>query len=355
MKLTVNRKITILACIPIFIFVTFASFIVWNKWQAAEVARTGDANTQLVQFKANAANSICWDLAPLLFLSLLMTGVSVAVGRSISRPIAALTGRLSHASETVFATAFELESSSRQWAEGASQQAASVEESSSAMNQIASLAKNNAESVKILEDMVARADGSMKNSHKSLKRTMEVMARAAISGEQMAKINNSIEIIAFQTNLLALNAAVEAARAGEAGAGFAVVADEVRGLASKASEAARNTQGLISETLKQLQSGTELINQTKKEFLEMGEDAKLVKKCIDEIGAAVREQAGGIEQVNMSLRQMSDLVRQDAANAEESASASGEINSEAKQVKEFVANLVTLVGRNRNPSDNAAV
>ncbi|MFZ0927928.1 MAG: methyl-accepting chemotaxis protein [Syntrophobacteraceae bacterium] len=326
MKLTINRKIIILACIPILIFITFAFFMVWNKWQ----------------------DSIRWDLGLLLFFSLLMTGVSVAVGRSISRPIADLTGQLSRASETVFARAFELESSSGRLAEGASQQAASIEESSSAMNQIASLTKSNAESVKRLEGMVARTDNGMKNSYKSLRRTIEVMARIMISGEEMAKINKSIEQIAFQTNLLALNAAVEAARAGEAGAGFAVVADEVRGLASRASEAARNTQGLISETLEQLQSGTELINQTKKQFQEMGEDAKLVKNCIGEIGAAVREQTGGIEQVSLTLLQMSNSVQQGAANAGESASASGEMNSEAKHMEEIVASLVTLVQGSRN-------
>jgi methyl-accepting chemotaxis protein len=346
--LTVNRKITILACIPVIIFVTFASFTVWNNRQAVEMARNMDANMQLIQFKANAAGSIYWNLALLLFLSLLITWISVALGRSISRPIANLTEQLSHASEMVFARAFGLESSSRQWAEGASQQVASIEESSSAMDQIASLAKSGAESVKMLEEMVARTDDGMRRSHKSLKRTMEVMARVEISGQEMAKINKSIEEIAFQTNLLALNAAVEAARAGEAGVSFAVVADEVRGLASRASEAAGNTQRLISETLEQLQSGTELINQTKKEFQKMGEDAKLVRNCINEIGAAVLAQTGGIEQASVSLRQMSDQVQQDAANAEESASASGEMNSEAKQMKEFVTNLVTFVGRSRN-------
>jgi len=297
--------------------------MVWNKWQ----------------------DSTWWNLGSLLFFSLLMAGASVAVGRSISRPIAGLAGQLSHASETVFARVSELESSSRRLAQGASQQAASIEESSSAMNQIASLAKSNVESVKRLEDMVARTDNGMKNSYKTLRRTVEVMARIMISGEEMAKINKSIEQIAFQTNLLALNAAVEAARAGEAGAGFAIVADEVRGLATKASEAAGNTQGLISETLQQLQSGTELINQTKKEFKEMGEDAKLVKHYIDEIGAAARQQTGPIERVSLTLLQMSDVVQRGAANAEESASASGEMNSEAKRMEQIVASLVTLVNK----------
>lgn len=318
MKLTVSRKITILTCIPALIFfITFAFFMVWTKWKGIDVA--------------------------LLSLNLFMAGLSIIIGRSIFSPIVGITRQLSQASEAVSLQAFQLRTSSQQLAEGTSQQAAAIEESSIAMNQMASLANSNAQSLKRLKESVSRTDQGMKNSYKSLKKTIEVMAGIMISGEEMAKINKNIEQIAFQTNLLALNAAVEAARAGEAGAGFAVVAEEVRALATRASVAAQNTDVLISETLENLKSGTELINKTRKEFIDMGEDAKQVANCIEEIDAVVRGQTGGIEQVNVTLQQMSDIVQQGAANAEQSASASGEMNGRAKEMKKFVANLATMV------------
>ena len=270
------------------------------------------------------------------------------MGRLLFVPLKRTMRGLQNSVDRTTWQASHLSGSSGQLAEGASEQAASLEESSSAMNQMASLAKGNAETVRSLEQLAARSSNSMKASHESLNRTVEVMARVLSSGEEMVKINKTIEQIAFQTNLLALNAAVEAARAGEAGAGFAVVADEVRGLARQASEAAKSTLGLISETIEHLKTGTGLIDQTKREFQQMSEDGKKVMNCIGGIGEAVREQTSGIEQVSLTLQQMSDAVQRGAANAEETASASEEMNRQAEYLKEFVVELEVLVGTGAN-------
>ena len=149
---------------------------------------------------------------------------------------------------------------------------------------------------------------------------------------------------AFQTNLLALNAAVEAARAGEAGAGFAVVADEVRNLAMRAADAAKNTSNLIEGTVKRIKEGSELVTKTNKAFMEVATSADKVGNLVAEIAAASTEQSKGIEEVNRAVAEMDKIVQQNAASAEESASASEQMNAQAGNMKTIIAELVDLVG-----------
>jgi len=143
---------------------------------------------------------------------------------------------------------------------------------------------------------------------------------------------------------LALNAAVEAARAGEAGAGFAVVADEVRNLAMRAAEAAKNTANLIEGTVKKVKNGSEIVSRTNETFGKVAVSSKKVGELVGEIAAASNEQAQGIDQINKAVAEMDKVVQQNAANAEESASASEEMNAQAEMMKGFVNELVVLIG-----------
>lgn len=145
--------------------------------------------------------------------------------------------------------------------------------------------------------------------------------------------------------MLALNAAVEAARDGEAGAGFAVVADEVRNLPMRAADAAKNTADLIEGTIKKIKDGSDLVTETNASFAEVAERSSKVGELVAEISAASNEQAQGINQVNHTVSEMDKLTQQNAANAEESASASEEMNTQANYMKTFVKHLVALVGR----------
>jgi methyl-accepting chemotaxis protein len=170
------------------------------------------------------------------------------------------------------------------------------------------------------------------------------MAAIKASSDEVAKIVKNIDEIAFQTNILALNAAVEAARAGEAGAGFAVVAEEVRNLAQRSAQAARETSGRIEDAINKTGHGVEVSGKVARSLKEIIEKARIVDDLVGQIAAASNEQAQGISQVNLAVTAMDKVTQSNAATAEESASASQELNSQAVIQKAAVDELLALVG-----------
>lgn len=282
-----------------------------------------------------------------ILVVLLATGVVFLIARSIARSIGRASENLNEAAQQVSAASGQIAANSQELANGASEQAASIEETSSSLEEMSSMTRQNAENalqadrlMSGTKDTVALATHSMEE----LTVSIEEISRAS---EETSKIIRTIDEIAFQTNLLALNAAVEAARAGEAGAGFAVVADEVRNLAMRAADAARNTDGLIKGTVQKIREGSALVERTGLKFHEVAEGVEKTGALVGEISAASQEQAHGIELVNKAVGNMDKVVQQNAANAEESASASNEMNAQAERMKVFLDGLTTIVtGRN---------
>jgi methyl-accepting chemotaxis protein len=310
--------------------------IVAYSKQSGGAART-EANSTLTQ----AAYTLGIGVSVATVLAL---GMSFFIVRSTRRALTTIASTLATGANESASAATQVSSTSQSLAQGASEQAASLEETSSSLEEMSAMTKKNADTAQQAAALAADARQAADRGASSMQKMSGAIADIEKSAQETAKIIKVIDEIAFQTNLLALNAAVEAARAGEAGKGFAVVAEEVRNLAMRSAEAAKNTSSLIEQSVGNAKAGVSIADEVGKSLGEIVDCNTKVNGLIAEIAAASKEQATGVEQVNMSVSQMDKVTQQNAANAEESAAASEELSSQAEQLRLCVSDLLKLVG-----------
>ncbi|MHC4194449.1 MAG: HAMP domain-containing methyl-accepting chemotaxis protein [Planctomycetota bacterium] len=285
-----------------------------------------------------------------LTFSSLVVGVVLAlvlgllVSRAINKALTEIIEVLSGGADQVATASKQISAAAQSLADGATEQAAGLQETSSSLEEMASMTKQNADNAQEANALAATASKVAGDGTAAMARMDKVIQEIHKSSNETAKIIKVIDEIAFQTNILALNAAVEAARAGEAGKGFAVVAEEVRNLAMRSAESAKNTANMIEESVKSAASGVDNANEVSKVLNEIGQSVTKTTNLVSEIAAASQEQAQGIGQVNVAVAQIDNITQQNAANAEESASASEELSAQAESMKEIIHSLMVLVG-----------
>jgi methyl-accepting chemotaxis protein len=299
---------------------------------------------------------LSWRLAALGLVLIFVLFAGWRLKNVIVRELLVIVADLVNISKSSANAASQVSSASQSLAEGAGEQAASLEETSSSLEAMSSVTQHNAETAQRANDLAKQANSAADKGMGDMQEMSAAMEAIKTSSDDIAKIIKTIDEIAFQTNILALNAAVEAARAGEAGMGFAVVADEVRNLAQRSAEAARETAAKIEGAISKTGQGVEISRKVSETLNEIVAKARRVDELVAEVAVASHEQTQGITQINAAIIQIDKVTQANAANAEESAAAAQELNAQEAAMKKSVAELLRLVGgdRQNGGSGNAA-
>jgi methyl-accepting chemotaxis protein len=231
----------------------------------------------------------------------------------------------------------EILSGANDLSERTTKQAATIEETSAAMEQLSSTVVDNAAKAEAASRQAGGVSRSAEEGGAVMSKATAAMERITESSSKISNIIGLIDDIAFQTNLLALNASVEAARAGDAGKGFAVVAVEVRRLAQSAASASADIKALIEQSVNEVAGGSKLVSEAAEKLADMLASVTENHQALDAIARASREQASAIEEVNIAVRTMDEMTQHNAALVEETNAAIEQTEGQATELDRIVA------------------
>ncbi|MEO5331094.1 MAG: methyl-accepting chemotaxis protein [Magnetococcus sp. YQC-5] len=277
--------------------------------------------------------------------------------RTISRPLQQVISVISSSSAQMATALTEQD-------RVAAQQAASVNETNTTMEELGTSARQSAEQAEVA---AKGADKALLLSQFGMNRVEETMAsmnkaKSKVEGiaqqilllsektGQIREIANLVADFANETKMLAMNAAVEAVRAGEHGKGFAVLATETRKLAdeSKRSAAKINTlvaevQGANNSTVMATEEGSNTVDEgmaisknTAETFREVAQSMGAASQGAQQIALNVQQQAVAIRQVVEAMKSINTGARESVAGMSQVKEGIQTLNEAAKTLQRMV-------------------
>ena len=256
---------------------------------------------------------------------------------AVADSLAAIVVRIRSTSGELRVATGEILSGANDLSERTTRQAATVEETSAAMEQLATTVGENSRRAEAATLDARKASSVADESEAVMQRATAAMADIALSSRKISDIVGLIDDIAFQTNLLALNASVEAARAGDVGKGFAVVAVEVRRLAQSAAKAAEDIKSLVDKSGTEVASGTRLVTEAADKLLAIRDFVRNNAGQIEGISSASHLQANAIAEINVAVRQMDEMTQHNAALVEETNAAIEQTENQAGELERLIS------------------
>ncbi|NJO56742.1 MAG: hypothetical protein HC834_10905, partial [Rhodospirillales bacterium] len=170
---------------------------------------TSEEEAKLVAFqeKVGLASTITIVVSVALALVLGLT-----LSGSIAGKVKLVSDSLSETTSHVASALQQIDASAQALAEGATEQAASIEETGASLTELSSMTRRNAEHATNAKALASETRSAAEVGSGDMAAMVAAINEIKAASNNIGKIIKTVDEIAFQTNILALNAAVEAAR-----------------------------------------------------------------------------------------------------------------------------------------------
>lgn len=234
----------------------------------------------------------------------------------------------------------QLAGSAQDLAEGATNQASAVEELTATVTNVTNISEESAKNATMAATNATNAAEDAKKSREEINQLTNAMERITATSKEIENIIAAIEDIASQTNLLSLNASIEAARAGEAGRGFAVVADQIGKLAADSAKSAVTTRELISRCLSEVETGSRIVDNTIESIGTVLANMESFAGMAAGAAEASNVQLDMLKQIEAGMDQITLVVQNNSATAQETSAVSEELSAQATSLDEMISKFV---------------
>jgi methyl-accepting chemotaxis protein len=246
----------------------------------------------------------------------------------------------------------------------ASQQAASVNQTTTTMDELGASSRATSEQIETAASEAMQALSLAGLGTKAVEETLKAMATLKTKVEDLqgqimqlseqtdriGNISTLVSDLANQTNMLALNAAVEAVRAGEHGKGFGVVASEIRKLADRSKKSATQINLLVAdiqkainstvmvtdEGTKTVESGVNIASETAAAFAGVANAVNNVVLSSQQVSLNAKQQAVAIEQVVEAMNSLNQAAAETASGITQTKVGTQKLNEAALDLKAII-------------------